>query len=111
MKQLSSRVSSVSTVTPMVTAMTVTLYVPAVLQPRCDGKSRLVLCGDTVRGVLTELEQEYPALHSSICNETGAIRPHVNVFVNNAVICKRTELDVVLNAGDALYVFQAVSGG
>ena len=62
---------------PMVT----TFHIPRVLQPRCDGKSELCLRGRTNRAVLKELQHEYPALYVCICDETGAVRRHLHIFV------------------------------
>lgn len=92
---------------PMVT----TFHIPRVLQPSCDGKSELCLRGRTIRAVLKELQHDYPALYVCLCDETGAVRRHLNIFVNNEIIIARDGLDTPLKAGDLVSVFQAVSGG
>ena len=53
-------------------------------------------------GCLDELE---------ICDETGQVRRHVNLFVNTAHVRDRDGLDTALVAGDVLTILPAVSGG
>ena len=64
-----------------------------------------------VRGALEELERSYPLLHSSICDETGTVRRHVNLFVNTSHIRDREGLDTALAPGDVITILPAVSGG
>ena len=65
----------------------------------------------SVRGVLDELERRYPALHRCICDETGAVRRHVNLFVNASNIRDLEGLDSPLAPGDVVTILPAVSGG
>jgi len=64
-----------------------------------------------VRAVLEEIQRRHPALHRGICDETGAVRRHVNLFVNTAHVRDREGLDTALAPGDALIILPAVSGG
>jgi len=65
----------------------------------------------SLRGALRELEQRHPALHRSVCDETGAVRRHVNLFVNTDHIRDREGLDTPLAPGDEITIMPAVSGG
>lgn len=91
--------------------MDITLNLPRILQQYCHGQPELRLRGATVRAVLEALQHEYPALYRCICNETGTVRPHINLFLNNDLLHRRNGLDTRLEAGHVLSVFQAVSGG
>ena len=64
-----------------------------------------------VRAALEQLETRYPPLYRSVCNETGAVRRHVNLFVNSDNIRDVGGLDAALVAGDVLTILPAVSGG
>jgi molybdopterin converting factor small subunit len=46
-----------------------------------------------------------------VCDETGAVRRHVNLFVNDSFLSKRDGLDTPLASGDILTIMPAVSGG
>ena len=91
--------------------MTVTILVPAMLRESCAGASQLSLAAPSVRAALEQLEQRHPSLHRSICDETGAVRRHVSLFVNAAHVRELAGLDTPLAPGDVVTILPAVSGG
>ena len=91
--------------------MATAFQIPRILQQYCDFKRELHLPGETVRDVLLELSQKHPELYRCLCNETGVLRQHINLFVNDDFLRDRNGLDTRLVAGDVVTVFQAVSGG
>ena len=91
--------------------MTITIRVPSVLSDTCGGASLLSLSAATVRAAIEELERSHPSLHRSICDETGALRRHINLFVNEAHMRQRDGLDTALKPGDVITILPAVSGG
>jgi sulfur-carrier protein len=92
-------------------APSIRIHVPSMLRDGCDGASELLLNAATVRAALGLIEQRYPSLYRSICYETGAVRRHVNLFVNADHIRDREGLDTALRPGDVVAVLPAVSGG
>ena len=93
------------------TAMTITVHVPTPLRDCCAGVSELALAATSLRAAIEELERRHPALHRSICDETGAVRRHVNLFVNTCHMRDRNGLDTLLAPGHVLTIMTAVSGG
>jgi len=91
--------------------MTVTIHVPGPLRSCCNGASELLLPAPSVRAVLEQLERSHPSLYRSVCDETGAVRRHINLFVNTSHIRDREGLDTALAPGDVLTILPAVSGG
>jgi len=91
--------------------MAVTVPILGVLRPYCDGRSEISLPAGSVREVLAELERGYPALYRNICDERGAVRRHLNVFVNSSHMRDLEGLDTALVAGDVVTFLPAVSGG
>jgi MoaD family protein len=91
--------------------MTITLHVPTMLRDCCAGASELAVTGASLRVLLEELERRHPALHRSICDETGTVRRHVNLFVNTHNMRDRNGLDTPLAPGDEVTILPAVSGG
>lgn len=91
--------------------MTVTIRVPGPLREYCAGAAKLTVSAGSVRAALEELERRYPELHRSIRDETGAVRRHVNVFVNSFNVRDREGLDTPLSPGDVVTILPAVSGG
>jgi molybdopterin converting factor small subunit len=90
---------------------TITIFVPGLLRQYCDGAARLTMPATRVRAALEQVEAKYPVLYRSVCNETGAVRKHVNLFVNTDSIRDLDGLDTALDDGDELIILPAVSGG
>ncbi len=95
----------------MSSAPTVTLFVPGALRAYCSGAAEISFQAASVRAVLEALEQDQPALYRNVCDETGAVRRHLNVFVNADHMRDRAGLDTSLGAGDVVTILPAVSGG
>lgn len=64
-----------------------------------------------LRGVLEELEARFPSLYRSICDETGSVRRHVNLFVNSDNSRDLRGIDTILAPGDVITILPAISGG
>jgi len=87
------------------------MNVPAVLRAYCEGAPKLLLPAPSVRAALEQLQQRYPSLYHRICDETGGVRRHVNLFVNSSHVRDREGLDTALAPGDVVTILPAVSGG
>jgi molybdopterin synthase sulfur carrier subunit len=95
----------------MASSKNITIHVPRQLRAYCAGAAQLKLSAPHVRAALDELEREHPMLYRSVCDETGAVRRHVNLFVNTSHIRDRDGLDTPLVPGDVVTIVPAVSGG
>jgi sulfur-carrier protein len=93
------------------TVPTVTLYLPEPLRTYGGGVAELPLCANTVQAVLDDLERTRPALYRNVCDETGAVRRHLNIFVNADHVRDLAGLDTTLRPGDVVTIVPAVSGG
>jgi sulfur-carrier protein len=90
---------------------TITIHLPGPLRPYCRGASQLSVEASTVRATLEQLERTEPALYRNVCEETGAVRRHLNVFVNSDHIRDLAGLDTTLRPDDVVTFLPAVSGG
>ena len=91
--------------------MNVTVLIPPPLRECCAGATELPLEASSVGEALQILDRDYPMLHVRICDETGAVRRHVNLFVNRSHVRDLDGLSSKLDTGDVLTIMQAVSGG
>jgi molybdopterin converting factor small subunit len=91
--------------------MSVTIFIPGPLREYCGGASRLTSSAGSVRAALEELARLHPALYSNVCDETGAVRRHINVFINDLHMRDREGFDTALVAGDEVIILPSVSGG
>lgn len=96
---------------PETRATTVTVSVPTPLRNCCGGAAELSVMAANPRDLLAELERRYPKLHRNICDETGALRRHINLFVNTHNMRDCDGLDTQFAAGDIITIMTAVSGG
>ncbi|MEM8885283.1 MAG: MoaD/ThiS family protein [Planctomycetota bacterium] len=67
--------------------------------------------GETVRDLLVDLDERIPGLRAYLVNETGALRRHVNVFVDGELVEDRAALTDALQPDSVVHVLQALSGG
>ncbi len=92
-------------------ASAITVSIPTPLRDCCRGAGELSFPAANLQAVLEELERRCPKLHRSICDETGALRRHINLFVNIHHMRDRDGLATRLAAGDVVTIMTAVSGG
>jgi molybdopterin synthase sulfur carrier subunit len=97
--------------------MQVTVCVPASLRQYSGGAAKLhVDCAEaqpTLRAVFAQLHECAPGVVERALDEAGAVRPHVNVFVDgdNVRVGERRGLDTPVAAGAEVWILPAVSGG
>lgn len=65
----------------------------------------------TVAEALSAVFAVRPALRGYVLDDQGALRRHVAVYVNGVVVSDRRRLSDPVGPGDAIYVFQALTGG
>ena len=94
-----------------VNAPTITVLIPGPLRKYCGDAGQLALQSPTLRALLNDLEQKFPELYRSVCDDSGAVRRHINLFVNTDHMRDRQGLDTPLAAGDEVTIMPAVSGG
>jgi hypothetical protein len=87
--------------------MTAVVRLPRILSDAANTDTRLPVDGDTVESSLIDLFQREPGLRNHLLDESGAIRPHVSIFVDGS----QAELDTDVRAGSEIRVLHAVSGG
>jgi molybdopterin converting factor small subunit len=67
--------------------------------------------GGTVREVLDAVFTANPRARGYVLDEQGALRKHMNVFVDGRQIADRVGLSDAVGEGSEVYVMQALSGG
>lgn len=91
-----------------VEAGTVHLRLPAHLVSLFPGAPRLLdLPASTVAEMVDALDARWPGMKARLCDESPAIRRHINVFVGG----RRARLDTPLAPGADVFVITAISGG
>lgn len=71
----------------------------------------LSVSGTTVGEALARVFEHNPQLRGYVVDEQGAVRKHMNVFVDGAQIRDRQTLGDPVAPDSEIYVIQALSGG
>jgi molybdopterin converting factor small subunit len=79
----------------------------APLKDLADGNAEVKVEGESLLGVLREIERTYPKTLGWILDDQGNVRRHVNVFVNGEM----TREDTPLTPEDRVHVLPSITGG
>ncbi|NNE43639.1 MAG: MoaD/ThiS family protein, partial [Gemmatimonadetes bacterium] len=60
--------------------------------------------------VVRELDERHPGLADYLVDERGALRKHVNLFINDQLLQDRVALSDPVGEQDRVFVMQALSG-
>lgn len=87
------------------------IALPEPLQELAGGALRVTASGPSVGAALADLGRRHRLLVQRILTRGGALRPHVNLFLNQDDIGAAHGLDTALAEGDVLTVVPSVAGG
>jgi molybdopterin synthase sulfur carrier subunit len=85
--------------------------IPTPLRKYTGGADAVQADGATVGALVADLDKRHPGLRDRICDETGAVRRFVNIFVNGEDIRFLQNLDSAVKAGDEVSIVPAIAGG
>jgi sulfur-carrier protein len=85
--------------------------IPGPLRPLTDGAGDVEVAGATVGAVLEDLVRRHPGLLRHLRSEHGALREHVNVYLNEDDIRYLDGEATVVSAGDTITVVPSIAGG
>ena len=69
------------------------------------------LAAGTLAEVVRELDRRHPGIAGYLVDDRGALRKHVNIFVNDELLRDRAGLGDPVNDRDRVFIMQALSGG
>jgi molybdopterin synthase sulfur carrier subunit len=85
--------------------------IPTPLRKYTGGAEAVQADGATVAAIVADLDKKHPGIRERICDESGAVRRFVNIFVNGEDIRFLQNLDTTVKAGDEVSVVPAIAGG
>jgi molybdopterin converting factor small subunit len=91
--------------------MPIRTRLPSALSSYIGGNREIALEAQMVEEVLSALEQRFPSLVPLLRDESGALRPRVNIYVNDEHIRFRQGLETPLRDGDTVFVMPIIMGG
>lgn len=91
--------------------MAIDVRVPTILRTYTDGAKSVTAEGDTLAGLIDDLEAKHPGVKERLIDESGDLRRFVNVYVNDEDVRFLGGLEASLDDGDQVVVLPAVAGG
>ncbi len=91
--------------------MAITVRIPAPLRKLTGGNGDVTVEGGSVAAMVDSLEAAHPGIKERLCDEEGAIRPFVNIYVNDEDIRFLDGAETKLSEGDSVSIVPAIAGG
>jgi MoaD family protein len=91
--------------------MAVRVLIPTPLQRLTQNQSEVMLEGGDIRDMIQNLEARFPGIKSRLCDESGALRRFVNLYVNEEDIRFLKGEATPLKDGDEVSIIPAIAGG
>lgn len=91
--------------------MAVIVRIPSPLRKLTGGAGEIATQADSIGGLIGALESTYPGMRERLCDETGAVRRFVNIYVNDEDIRFLTNQNTPLKDGDQVSIVPAIAGG
>ncbi|MDB4969733.1 MAG: thiamine S protein [Myxococcales bacterium] len=85
--------------------------IPTPLRKLTGGSEEVTVAGKSVGELIGELEKQYPGIKERICDEAGAVRRFVNIFVKDEDIRFLQNLETPLGEKDEVSIVPAIAGG
>ena len=91
--------------------MSIDVRIPAPLRRVTNGTDKVNVEAENLAAVVEALNEAYPGIKDRLCDESGALRNFVNVYINGEDIRFLDGLDTPTKSGDEISIVPAVAGG
>ncbi|MCW2725479.1 MAG: thiamine S protein [Frankiales bacterium] len=91
--------------------MAIEVRIPTILRTYTDGQKAVEGKGDTLAGLLEDLDVRHPGLRGRLITDEGVLHRFVNIYVNDEDVRFLGSLETPLKDGDSVTVLPAVAGG
>jgi molybdopterin converting factor small subunit len=91
--------------------MAILVRIPTPLQRFTQNQAAVQAEGSTVLEVLDHLERHFPGIRERLCDDRGAVRKFINLYLNDEDIRFMDGEKTALKDGDELAIIPAIAGG
>ncbi|MCH6568112.1 MAG: MoaD/ThiS family protein [Nitrospinae bacterium] len=91
--------------------MAITVRIPTPLQGLTQNRAEVDAKGSNIKELVEDLDRQYPGIKERICDETGAIRRFVNIYLNDEDIRFIDGDSTAVREGDDVSIIPAIAGG
>ena len=91
--------------------MAIKVRIPTPLMKLTDNQSEVSAEGETIADIINNLENQFNGIKDRICEENGAPRRFINIYVNEEDIRFLEGEKTVVKDGDEISIIPAIAGG
>ena len=91
--------------------MAVKVRVPTPLMKLTDNQSEVEAEGATITDILNNMESKFAGIKERICDESGAPRRFINIYLNEEDIRFLDGENTAVKDGDEISIIPAIAGG
>ena len=91
--------------------MAIKVRIPTPLMKLTDNQSEVSAEGETISDIINNLENQFNGIKERICDESGAPRRFINIYINEEDIRFLEGEKTVVKDGDEISIIPAIAGG
>lgn len=91
--------------------MAIKVLLPTAFTRHTDGKKQLDSSAADLPGLLSEIDQTFPALSTQIRDENGKLRKFINIYINDEDIRFLGGDNYKFQDGDEVMLIPSIAGG
>ena len=91
--------------------MAIKVRIPTPLMKLTDNQSEVSAEGETISDIINNLENQFNGIKARICEENGAPRRFINIYINEEDIRFLEGEKTAVKDGDEISIIPAIAGG
>ncbi len=91
--------------------MPIQVTIPTPLRTLTGGKDTVEAGGATIAALIDNLDAQFPGLKGRLCDDTGALRRFVNIYVNGEDVRFLQDKATPVKDTDEISIVPAIAGG
>ncbi|MBI5144715.1 MAG: MoaD/ThiS family protein [Candidatus Omnitrophica bacterium] len=91
--------------------MSIKVRIPTPLQKLTENKAEVEAEAKDIRELIEDLERKFPGIKERLCDEKGALRRFINIYVNEEDIRFLEKDNTPLKDKDEVSIIPAIAGG
>ena len=91
--------------------MAIKVRIPTPLMKLTDNQSEVSAEGETISDIINNLENQFNGIKERICEENGAPRRFINIYINEEDIRFLEGEKTTVKDGDEISIIPAIAGG